>query len=98
MRHNGYRLLVLTGELRGREIDVLSETITVGKSRSCDVVLPDDSVSRVHAEIRREGDAYRLRDRGSTNGSYVGGARVTDAYLKPGDVLGVGKVQPVSYT
>ncbi len=93
LRHNGYRLLVLTGEFRGREIDVLSETITVGKSRSCDVVLPDDSVSRVHAEIRREGDAYRLRDRGSTNGSYVGGARVTDAYLKPGDVLGVGKVQ-----
>ena len=93
LRHNGFRLLVLTGELRGREIDVLSETITVGKSRSCDVILPDESVSRVHAEIRREGEAYRLRDRGSTNGSYVGGARVTDAYLKPGDVLGVGKVQ-----
>jgi DNA-binding NtrC family response regulator len=47
----------------------------------------------VHAEIRREGESYRLRDRGSTNGSFVGGARVTDAYLKPGDVLGVGKVQ-----
>lgn len=93
LRHNGFRLLVLTGELRGREIDVLSEAITVGKSRSCDVVLPDDSVSRVHAEIRREGESYRLRDRGSTNGSFVGGARVTDAYLKPGDVLGVGKVQ-----
>lgn len=93
LRHNGFRLLVLTGELRGREIDILSENITLGKSRSCDVVLPDDSVSRVHAEIQREGDTYRLRDRGSTNGSYVGGARVTDAYLKPGDVLGVGKVQ-----
>jgi DNA-binding NtrC family response regulator len=93
LRHNGFRLLVLTGELRGREIDVLSEAITVGKSRSCDVVLPDESVSRVHAEIRREGESYRLRDRGSTNGSFVGGARVTDAYLKPGDVLGVGKVQ-----
>jgi DNA-binding NtrC family response regulator len=93
LRHTGFRLLVLTGELRGREIDVLSEAITVGKSRSCDVVLPDESVSRVHAEIRREGESYRLRDRGSTNGSFVGGARVTDAYLKPGDVLGVGKVQ-----
>ena len=93
LRHNGFRLLVLTGELRGREIDILSETITLGKSRSCDVVLPDESVSRVHAEIRREGESYRLRDRGSTNGSFVGGARVTDAYLKPGDVLGVGKVQ-----
>lgn len=93
LRHTGYRLLVLTGELRGREVDVLSDAVSLGKSRSCDVVLPDDSVSRLHAEIQREGDAYRLRDRGSTNGSFVGGARVTDAYLKPGDVLGIGKVQ-----
>jgi DNA-binding NtrC family response regulator len=93
VRHTGYRLVVLTGELRGREIDVLSEVITIGKSRTCEVVFPDDSVSRVHAELRREGDLYRFRDRNSTNGSFVGGARITDAYLKPGDVVGVGKVQ-----
>jgi DNA-binding NtrC family response regulator len=93
IRHTGYRLVVLTGEMRGREVDVMSDSVTVGKSRSCDVVLPDDSVSRVHAEIRREGEMYRLRDRGSTNGTFLGGARVTDAYLKPGDVVGVGKVQ-----
>lgn len=93
LRHTGYRLLVLTGELRGREVDVLSDTVSIGKSRSCDVVIPDDSVSRLHAEIQREGDAYRLRDRGSTNGSFVSGAKVTDAFLKPGDVLGIGKVQ-----
>ncbi len=93
IRHTGYRLHVLTGELRGREIDVLSDRVTIGKSRQCDVVLPDDSVSRQHVEIVREGDAYRVVDRGSTNGSFVGGARVSDAFLKPGDVLGVGKVQ-----
>jgi DNA-binding NtrC family response regulator len=93
LRHTGYRLLVLTGELRGREIDVLADAVTLGKSRQCDVVLPDDSVSRTHAEIRREGDAYRLLDRESTNGTFVDNARVTDAFLKPGDVLGVGKVR-----
>lgn len=93
LRHTGYRLLVLTGELRGREVDVLSDSVSIGKSRSCDVVLPDDSVSRLHAEITREGDAYRFRDRGSTNGTFIGGARVQDAFLKPGDVLGIGKVQ-----
>jgi len=93
LRHTGYRLLVLTGELRGREVDVLSDSVSIGKSRSCDVVLPDDSVSRLHAEITREGDAYRFRDRGSTNGTFIGGARVQDAFLKPGDVLGIGEVQ-----
>jgi DNA-binding NtrC family response regulator len=93
LRHLGYRLVVLTGELRGRDIEVTSDAITIGKSRSCDVVLPDDSVSRVHAEIRREGDAYRVVDKGSTNGSFIDNARVSDAFLKPGDVLGIGKVQ-----
>lgn len=93
LRHTGYRLHVLSGELRGREIDVLSDRVTIGKSRQCDVVIPDDSVSRQHVEIVREGDSYRVVDRGSTNGSFVGGARVSDAFLKPGDVLGVGKVQ-----
>jgi len=93
LRHLGYRLVVLTGELRGREIEVMNDAITLGKSRSCDVVLPDDSVSRVHAEIRRDGDSYRVVDKSSTNGSFIDNARVSDAFLKPGDVLGIGKVQ-----
>jgi DNA-binding NtrC family response regulator len=93
LRHLGYRLVVLTGELRGREIEVMNDNITLGKSRSCDVVLPDDSVSRVHAEIRRDGEAYRIIDKSSTNGSFIDQARVSDAFLKPGDVLGIGKVQ-----
>jgi len=93
VRHQGYRLQVLSGELRGREIEVQSERVVIGKSRQCDVVLPDESVSRQHVEIRREGDSYRVTDRGSTNGSFIGNARITDAFLKPGDVLGVGKVQ-----
>jgi DNA-binding NtrC family response regulator len=93
LRHTGYRLLVLTGELRGREIEVMNDHISIGKSRQCDVVLPDDSVSRQHAEIKRQDDAYRVVDLESTNGTFVGNARVSDAFLKPGDVLGIGKVQ-----
>ncbi|MCA9704835.1 MAG: FHA domain-containing protein [Myxococcales bacterium] len=93
VRHQGYRLQVLNGELRGREIEVQSDRIVIGKSRQCDVVLPDESVSRQHVEIKAEGDSYRVIDRGSTNGSFIGQARITDAFLKPGDVLGVGKVQ-----
>ncbi len=93
LRHAGYRLVVLSGELRGREIDVTADVVTVGKSRQCDVVLPDESISRDHAEIRREGEGYRVVDNGSTNGTFVGSARVSDAFLSPGDVLGLGKVQ-----
>ncbi|RMH00178.1 MAG: FHA domain-containing protein [Deltaproteobacteria bacterium] len=92
VRHKGYRLVVLTGEQRGREFDVLSDEVRIGKSRKCDVVLPDASVSRVHAIVRREGDTYRILDQESTNGTFVDGARVTDAYLTPGSVVRLGKV------
>lgn len=93
LRHIGYRLLVLSGELRGREFDITQDVIRLGKSRQSNVVLPDESVSRLHAEVRREGDAYRVVDQGSTNGTFVAGARISDAFLRPGDVLALGRVQ-----
>jgi DNA-binding NtrC family response regulator len=89
----GFRLLVLSGELRGREIDVVRDPVTLGKSRANDVVFPDESVSRTHAEIRREAGRYRLFDRESTNGTFLGGSRIGDAWLRPGDVIGLGKVE-----
>jgi DNA-binding NtrC family response regulator len=93
LAHQGYRLLILSGELRGREVEIVKDAITLGRSRQCEVVLPDDSVSRVHAEIRREGERYRLRDHDSTAGTFLGSARVTDAYLSPGDELRLGSVE-----
>lgn len=89
----GYRLVVLTGEFRGREFEVLRDNAKIGKSRQCEVTLPDDSVSRQHAEIEGERGLYKIRDQDSTNGTFVQGARVTEAYLKPGDVITLGTVQ-----
>jgi DNA-binding NtrC family response regulator len=93
LSHQGFRLVVLSGELRGREVDVIKDTITLGRSRQCEVVVPDDSVSRMHAQIRREGDRYRLRDLDSTAGTFLGGSRITDAFLRPGDELRLGQVE-----
>ncbi|MFV8754379.1 sigma 54-interacting transcriptional regulator [Nannocystaceae bacterium ST9] len=93
LAQQGFRLIVLSGELRGREIDVVRDPVSLGKSRTCDVVFPDESVSRTHAEIRREDGRYRLFDRESTNGTFLGGSRIGDAWLRPGDVIGLGKVE-----
>ena len=93
LSHQGYRLVVLSGELRGRDIEVVKESITLGRSRQCDIVVPDESVSRVHAEIRREEDRYRLLDRESKAGTFLGGSRITDAFLRPGDELRLGQVE-----
>ena len=93
LSHHGYRLVVLSGELRGRDIEVVRDSITLGRSRQCEVMVPDESVSRVHAEIRREDDRYRLLDCDSTAGTYLGGSRITDAFLRPGDALRLGQVE-----
>jgi serine phosphatase RsbU (regulator of sigma subunit)/pSer/pThr/pTyr-binding forkhead associated (FHA) protein len=50
--------------------------ITIGRSARNDVCVPDPFASRVHAEVRREGDLYLLQDLGSANGTYYNGARL----------------------
>ncbi len=49
--------------------------ITIGRSARNDLCIPDPFASRVHAEVRREGDQYFLQDLGSANGTYYDGAR-----------------------
>lgn len=93
LSHQGFRLVVLSGELRGREIEVVKDSVTLGRSRQCEIMVPDDSVSRTHATIRREGERYRLLDLESTAGTFLGGSRITDAFLRPGDELRLGQVE-----
>ena len=49
----------------------------VGRGAHNDIVVPDDSVSDMHAKIQRRDDGWYLVDVGSTNGTYVGGQRLT---------------------
>src|SRR6266850_305045 len=48
--------------------------ITIGRSARNDLCIPDPFASRVHAEVRREGDEYLLQDLGSANGTLYNGA------------------------
>lgn len=50
--------------------------ITIGRGTTNVVVIDDPRVSRQHAEIYRDGDALKLRDLGSTNGTLVAGERI----------------------
>jgi FHA domain/Domain of unknown function (DUF1707) len=67
-----------------------SRPTVLGRSRACDVVLADDSVSRRHAMLVREGDRVVLTDLGSTNGTLVNGRWVTQAEVRPGDQVRLG--------
>ncbi|MDQ3667532.1 MAG: SpoIIE family protein phosphatase [Acidobacteriota bacterium] len=50
--------------------------ITLGRSARNDLCIPDPFASRVHAEVRREGDEYFLQDLGSANGTVYNGLTV----------------------
>ncbi len=63
---------------------------TMGRSRDCDVVVPDANASRVHAEVRHIGLDYFLVDMGSTNGTEVNGQIVKRHALADGDTIVVG--------
>ncbi|HEY0077613.1 MAG TPA: SpoIIE family protein phosphatase [Pyrinomonadaceae bacterium] len=68
--------------------------ITIGRSARNDICVPDPFASRVHAEVRREGDMYYLQDLGSANGTFMNGVRVSDPIpLAPGTRIQIGETE-----
>jgi serine phosphatase RsbU (regulator of sigma subunit) len=66
--------------------------VTIGRSRENDIFLPDQWLSRHHAEIRVSSGSHRLRDLGSKNGTLLNGHPLTDeASLQDGDVITLGE-------
>jgi transcriptional regulator with GAF, ATPase, and Fis domain len=84
------RLSVVSGPDAGLAHEFEANVIRVGARRGADFTLTDGKVSRTHFEIRLDGQGYRLRDLESTNGTFVGGLRVNDAYVPPGASIYVG--------
>jgi pSer/pThr/pTyr-binding forkhead associated (FHA) protein len=79
----------------GRRHRVTKRTTTMGRSRDCDIVIPDPNVSRVHAELRHAGEDYLLVDLDSTNGTEVNGRAVKRHVLADGDRVRLGTSQIV---
>lgn len=67
----------------------------VGRDQASDIIIPDPTVSKQHAAIEVGDDGVILRDLDSTNGTYIGGQRITEARvtgrtrLRFGNVLAV---------
>ena len=63
-------------------INLTGARISVGRLPHNTIQIIDRTISALHAEFVREGDHYRLHDRGSANGTFVNGAAVTDYHLR----------------
>jgi pSer/pThr/pTyr-binding forkhead associated (FHA) protein len=77
-----------TVELRG------AETL-IGRAPSCDLQIPDDSMSREHAVVLCDGESASVEDLQSTNGIKVNGKRVRSHELSHGDEIEIGQTRLV---
>jgi FHA domain-containing protein len=82
-------------EFAGRRYELSKPRTVLGRSRECDIQVPDPNISRRHAEIRREGEAWWVVDLGSTNGVMVDGRREQRLRLEPGTRFTIGSTDVV---
>lgn len=88
-----YEFHIVAGSLNGQTLTMNQDQITIGRSPDSDWQLPDDKVSRHHAEVRREGSIVQIYDRGSTAGLFVNGRRYRERALETGDVVKLGDTE-----
>ena len=89
-RQTSITLIGEKGKTRGQRLRFDQCEVSVGRSDSCDVVLPDDTVSRYHATITFDGNGFVIED-SSTNGTFVNGSRIRGRHsLSQGDLLQIG--------
>ncbi len=82
------QLVHIQGPRKGDIQDFTENEISIGRHPDCQVNFPKDltNLSRIHARIVREGNRFKLID-ASTNGTYVNGQRISETFLRDGDVL-----------
>jgi pSer/pThr/pTyr-binding forkhead associated (FHA) protein len=91
-------LTVIVGPDRDSDVRLTfdgMQPVVIGRGASCDVRLPDATVSHRHASLRAQGGDVLLFDEGSTNGTFVGDAPVaprTSRLVRSGDRVRVGRV------
>ncbi len=91
-------LVVKRGPNAGSKFFLDSDVTRVGRHPDSDIFLDDITVSRRHAEIRRQDNSFALHDVGSLNGTYVNRERVEEGELRSGDEIQIGKFKLVFLT
>jgi hypothetical protein len=85
-------VLVVDGANKGERADLAQAPILIGRGADAAIRLDDDYVSTRHARIAASGDQWFVEDLGSTNGTYIGSARLTQpTTLTLGTQVRIGK-------
>src|SRR5215210_2597627 len=70
-------LIIKYADRPGDKFSITRLRTTIGRSARSDICIPDAFASRLHAEIRKEGDSFWLQDLGSANGTRYNGSIVS---------------------
>ena len=84
-------LFVIQGRVQGSRFQLEDAVHSIGRTHTHSIRLHDTEVSRNHAELIRKGNAYAVRDLGSSNGTFVNGKVVGEQDLNSGDQVQVGR-------
>lgn len=90
-------LIVKRGPSDGSRFLLDVDVTCAGRHPNAEIFLDDVTVSRKHAEFRRDANGFTVTDLASLNGTYVNGDRVDAARLTDGDEVQVGKFKLTFY-
>jgi DNA-binding NtrC family response regulator len=87
------KLVVISGTDLQKTFAIQGKEVNIGSQGDNHCVLTDPTVSRHHAVIEETGKGYVVRDLGSTNGTYLNGILIKEAYLEYGSIIGLGNTR-----
>jgi len=88
------KLVVLSEGLTGKSYELKVDKTTIGRLDDNSFQISEGSVSSHHCEVLLHGKDVVVKDLNSTNGTFIGGERVTgEAPLKPGQILRLGQIE-----
>lgn len=85
-------LIMFRSDGEKRRFALTRDMSVLGRAEDCDFRIPLSEISRKHCRLVRDGDALRVEDLGSSNGTFVNDQRVQQKELGAGDLLRVGPV------
>jgi hypothetical protein len=93
-----FQFVMRAGPTVGKVFPLETPEITIGRDSTNTVAINDSEISRRHARMELRGSAYMIQDLGSTNGTFVNGARLTSLQvLNAGDTVTLGEGVTLMY-
>jgi pSer/pThr/pTyr-binding forkhead associated (FHA) protein len=87
------KLVVLSAGIAGRSYELKVDKTTIGRVEDNTFQIAEPSVSSHHCEVLLQGNDVLIRDLNSTNGTFINGEKITEAVLKPGQILRLGQIE-----